>query len=154
MFDVTPITSEKALDCGATCMQMLLAYYGEDVTLEELTEECNTRVVGCSGADLMRVGRAHGLDMKCYRMDAAEVMHQDRPAIIWWKFNHWCICCGIDAGKVVMINPDRGRFHLDKGTFASMYTGIALFNGEPASIPEPEDDDLAEAARILLGVSE
>ena len=67
MFDVIPVTSVKPTDCGATCLKMLLAYYGTDVDLDKLIRECNTRLIGCSAGDLLRVGRAHGLaDMKAF----------------------------------------------------------------------------------------
>lgn len=132
MYDVTPVTSRKQVDCGPTCMKMLLSYYGQEVALDTLIKECNTRLVGCSGKDLMRVGKAHALDMKCFQMDALELMKQDRPAIIWWKYCHWCVFCGLDeSGQVVICNPDRGRYRMSQGNFASMYTKVALFNGEP-----------------------
>ena len=131
MYDVTPVTSRKQVDCGPTCMKMLLSYYKQEVDLNTLIRECNTRIIGCSGKDLMRVGNAHGLDMKCFQMDAPELMRQDRPAIIWWKYCHWCVFCGLDeTGQVVICNPDRGRYRMSPGNFASMYTKIALFNGE------------------------
>ena len=134
MYDIQPVTSPKTLDCGATCLKMLLAYYGEDVPLNELTQECNTRIVGCTGADLMRAGRSHGLDMRAFQMDADEVVVQDRPSIVWWRHNHWCVCCGMDDGKVVICNPDMGRYRMSVGQFRAFYTGIALFNGEPEEV--------------------
>lgn len=157
MFDVTPVTSPKQLDCGATCMKMLLSYYGTDVPLNTLIRECNTRVIGCSGKDLMQAGRKHGLDMMAFQMDAEELIRQDRPAIIHWKHTHWCIFCGMnDKGEVVICNPDRGRYPLDAGTFASFYTGVALFNGDPEDLPEPVSDEATAAdyteALEMLGV--
>lgn len=135
MFDVRPITSPRQMDCGATCMEMMLEYYGIIVDLDTLIRECATRIGGCSAADLMRVGDAHGLDMRAYKMDAAELIQQDRPAVIWWKYTHWCVCCGTDEeGNVVICNPDRGRYRMPLRTFAAMYTGVALFNGEPQDI--------------------
>ena len=137
MFDVKPITSPINLDCGATCMEMLLDYYGIDVPLDDLIVECHTRIIGCSAKDLIRVGRAHGLDMIAYKMDAEELVKQDRPAIVWWRYSHWCVFCGQDdAGNVVICNPDRGRYRMSKGIFASFYTGVSLWNGEPHDIEE------------------
>ena len=135
MFDINPVTSPKQLDCGATCMKMLLDYYGQDVSLDDLIRECRTRIIGCSGKDLLHVGKAHGLDMLAFKMDAEELVRQDRPSIIWWKFNHWCVCCGTDDdGNVVICNPDRGRYRMKIGTFTSFYSGIALFNGDPTDL--------------------
>ena len=49
MFDVTPVTSRREVDCGPTCLKMLLAYYGIDVPLEQLIVECGENVWGCTG---------------------------------------------------------------------------------------------------------
>lgn len=158
MFDVKTVTSPKPLDCGPCCLQMLLDYYGQEVELDQLIQECNTRYVGCTATDLVRVGTAHGLDMRAYQEDAASLIKQDRPAIVWWLFDHFCVFCGVnEAGKVVVINPDMGKYSMTPDTFASFYTGVALTNGEPEDLPEPEpdeDSELAQAARILLGVEE
>ncbi len=135
MFDVIPVTSPLQTDCGATCMKMLLAYYGQEVSMEDLIVECKTRLIGCTAKDLLRVGRAHGLDMLAFEESADDLIKQDRPAIIWWKYAHWCVFCGLDdAGNVVICDPDRGRYRMCFDTFASMYTGVALCNGEPQDI--------------------
>lgn len=137
MFDIKSVTSSNEVDCGATCMKMFLSYYGEEVSLEDLIKECKTRLVGCSAADLVRVGKAHGLDMKVYKMDAEELIRQDRPAIVWWRYNHYCIFAGTDEdGRVMVCNPDRGKYRMSQGIFKSFYTNVALFNGEPSDIPD------------------
>ena len=137
VYDVTPITSPKRFDCGATCLQMLLDYYGTKVDLDVLTEELNTRLVGCSAKDMLRVGRLHGLDMKAWKETAEDVLKQDRPSIVWWKYCHWIIVCGVDdSGKVVICNPDKGRYRLSKSNFEVMYTGVCLTNGTPEDLPE------------------
>lgn len=132
MFEIIPVTSDKPTDCGATCMKMLLSYYGQDVPLEQLILECNTGITGCTGGDLKRAGNAHGLDMKAWQCSADSVFRSDRPEIIWWMYCHWVVYGGLDEdGKVVIYNPDRGRYRVSKGTFRSFYTGVSLSNGEP-----------------------
>ncbi len=139
MFDVLPVTSPKPMDCGATCLKMLLAYYGQDVELDELAKKCNTRIIGCTAADINRVGLEYGLDMKAFRETAEDLMKQDRPAIIWWKYAHFVVFCGLDEdGKVVICNPDIGRYRMSKETFSCFFTEIALCNGTPEDLPEGE----------------
>ena len=137
MFDIYPVTSAIPNDCGATCLKMILAYYGQDIPLEQLVKECNTRLIGCSAADIMRAGRLHELDMKAYKMDAEELVNQDRPSIILWRYNHFVVLCGKDEeGKIVICNPDLGRYRMSFGTFKCFFTEICLFNGEPHDLPE------------------
>lgn len=137
VYDVIPVTSPKQTDCGATCLKMLLAYYGQDISLEQLTRECNTSLIGCSAKDLIRVGKTHTLDMKAYEMDADELLRQDRPAIVWWMYNHFVVFCGVDAnGKAVICNPNSGKYRVSRGNFRAFYTKVALFNGEPHDVSE------------------
>lgn len=169
MFDIEPITSARNFDCGPTCMQMLLRYYGIDVGLDQLIEECGVTVTGCTGADLLRVGRLHGLDMQTYSIDAEELVRQDRPAIVNWKYNHWCVFAGRDEdGRVVVCNPDLGRYRMSEETFKSFFTGladhpgqgVAITNGEPCDLPEePTDvevvmDAVAELSEVVSTTSE
>lgn len=156
MYDVTLVTSKTAVDCGPACMKMLLGYYGTDVPLDELIEECNTRIGGCTGKDMLRVGRNHGLDMTAFKMDASELIRQDRPGICWWCYNHWIVMCGMDDnGNVVIANPSRGRYGIDAESFSKLYTGIALFNGNPETLPESEIATAADYENALeqLGVN-
>ena len=135
MFDIEPVTTEHETACGPASLKMLLDFYGIDVPLETLIEECGVKINGCTGADLLRVGRAHGLDMLAYRMDADEVMRQDRPSICWWKFTHFIVFAGTnEKGEPVICNPSRGRYPIDAQTFASFYSDVAFFNGEPKDV--------------------
>lgn len=139
MYDVKPITSDKPTDCGATCLKMLLDYYGIEADINQLIIDCNTRLIGCTATDVMRAGRLHSLDMKAYKTDVDGILNVDRPAIIWWKKKHFCIFCGIDeAGRIVICNPDRGRYRMSKSLFRSWYSGVALFNGIPEDIEGQE----------------
>ena len=147
MFDVKPVTTRAPMDCGPTCVKMLLDYYGVDVPLADLIVECRTGVTGTSIKQLGHVldAHLHGViedTHKVYKMDAEELVRQDRPSIIHWKYNHFVVCCGLnDEGKVVICNPDRGRYALTFGTFKSFFTDFTLFMGEPHDLPE-----LAEAS--------
>ena len=145
MYDVRPVTTPHNTACGPASLKMLLSYYGADVSLDALIEECDVRVNGCSGRTLLLVGRAHGLDMRAWQMGAEELIRQDRPAIIHWRYQHWCVFCGRDAGGSVWIcNPSRGRYRVDPDTFAAMYSGIALFNGVPVEFAEDYFGEHAE----------
>lgn len=155
MYDIELVTSKGSADCGPACLKMLLTYYGTDVPLDDLIHECSVRIGGCTGKDILQVGRAHGLDMKAYKMDADELIRQDRPGIVWWCYSHFVVFCGKDEkGNVVIANPSRGRFGIDKASFAALYTGVSFWNGEPETLPEEETATAADYETALgrLGV--
>ena len=152
MYDVELVTQKNERECGPACLKMLLGYYGVDVPLEELSEECGTRMIGCTAKDMLRVGSAHGLDMLAYSMEAAELIRQDRPGIVWWKYTHFVVFCGQDEhGNVVIANPGLGRFPIDAESFSKLYTGVSLWNGEPQTLPEI---DLATSADYEQALSD
>ena len=139
MYDITPVTSQKSVVCGPCCLKMLLAYYGTEVDLDTLITECGVTVAGCSAKDLLRVGRAHGLDMAAFSESADDALTADRPGIVWWKYSHFVVCCGLDdEGKAVVCDPIRGRYRVTQGTFKSFYSGVALYNGQPEDAPVAE----------------
>jgi ABC-type bacteriocin/lantibiotic exporter with double-glycine peptidase domain len=77
--------------------------------------------------------------MHAYKMDAEELVRQDRPSIIWWKYSHFVVLCGQDdEGRIVICNPDIGRYRMSFSTFASFFTENCFFNGEPHDLPESE----------------
>ena len=150
MYDVKPVTTAHSTACGPACLAMLLRYYGQNVAIDALIQECGVGVVGCTATDLLRVGRAHGLNLAAYRMEAEALMRQDRPAIIWWRYTHFVVFCGMDAkGEPVICNPSSGRFPVSADVFTRFFSGIALCHGRPADLMpedyfgehEPEPDD-------------
>lgn len=154
MYDVIPITTEHDTACGPASLKMLLQYYGIEVDLAQLIEECGVSVNGCTGKDILRVGRAHGLDMTAFRMDAEETIKQDRPCICWWKFRHFVVYCGKDDnGEPVICNPSRGRYSIDAESFASFYSDVAFFNGEPKDTPDgwTVKEDIGKGAFFMHG---
>ena len=144
MFDVKPVVGNRATDCGAVSLKMLLGYYGIDVELDQLKEELNIRLIGCTGADIMRVSRLPGLEPTAWKMAAEELAIQDRPAIIHWQQDHWVVFCGVtERGQIVIANPTRGRFGVDFGTFKARYSGTVIANGTPVALQAVAADNYA-----------
>ena len=142
MYDVKPVTCGHATACGPTSLKMLLDYYGIDVPLETLIDECQIGVAGCNATTLLRVGRDHGLDMTSWKMTAADMIRQDRPAILWWRYTHFVVFCGLnDKDEPVICNPSSGRFPIARATFEEAFSGVALCNGTPEDFgPRAEDN--------------
>lgn len=152
MFDIEPVTSIAPTDCGATCMKMLLSYYGKEAELEQLVKECHTSFLGCNGRHLKECAALHELDLKGWASirededknkpleaegDLNAILTIDRPAIVWWTYNHFCVFCGLDDdGKVVVINPDRGKFRLSKSSFGMFYSNVAFTVGMAENLPK------------------
>lgn len=152
MYDVIPVTTSHHTACGPACLKMLLAWYGIEVDLDQLIEECGVKINGCTMKDLIRVGKAHGLDeLAAWREEPEDVLQQDRPAIVWWRYAHYVVFAGLnERNEPVICNPAQGRYSIDAGTFKSMLSGlepgtcVALCNGKPEDLRRVAGANCAE----------
>ena len=140
MFEMDFCSQRRETYCGPASLKMLLSYYGIDVDFDALIEECHVSVDGSTAGDLVRAGRAHGLEgLSAWQTDAEDVLKQDRPAILHWRGTHFLVYGGLnEQDEPVLYNPGRGVYAIDRGTFAVLFSGIMLSNGRPADLP-PED---------------
>lgn len=153
MFDIEPVTTNHHTACGPACLKMLLAFYGIEVDLDTLISECGVRVNGCTANDLLRVGRAHGLeDFGAWSENPEDVLKQDRPAILWWTYGHFVVYAGLnDDGEPVLCNPSRGRYAIDRGTFAVKCAGQTPGTVVALCVGRPEDMILRAANNHAAG---
>jgi ABC-type bacteriocin/lantibiotic exporter with double-glycine peptidase domain len=57
----------EALECGAACLSMVLAYYKRFIPLEQLRLDCNVSRDGSSAKYIVLAARFHGMAAQGYR---------------------------------------------------------------------------------------
>ena len=124
---VPVVMQMEALECGAACLTMVLAYYGKWIPLERIRTDCGVSRDGSNAKNILVAARYHGLTAKGYRCEA-EVMreHGSFPCIIHWNFNHFVVLCGFRGDKVYINDPGRGSTVVDWKTFDESFTGVCL----------------------------
>lgn len=124
---VPVIMQLEALECGAACLTMVLAYYGKWVPLEQIRTECGVSRDGSNAKNILIAARYHGLTAKGYRCEAEVLREQGNfPCIIHWNFDHFVVLCGIRGNKVYLNDPAKGSVVVDWKTFDESFTGICL----------------------------
>lgn len=123
---VPMVAQQEAVECGAACLAMVLAFYGRWVTLEEMREQCGITRDGAKATNLVKAARMHNLVAKGLQKDAAELVDLPKPLIVFWKFNHFVVVEAIDDDEVKVVDPAVGPFSMTRGEFDGGYTGIAL----------------------------
>jgi len=91
---VPVVMQMEALECGAACLAMILAYYGKWVPLEQVRADCGVSRDGSNAGNIVRAARAYGLEASGYRYEVEDIKNIEFPVIIHWNFNHFVVLNG------------------------------------------------------------
>lgn len=124
---VPVIMQLEALECGAACLAMILAYYGKWIPLEQVRVDCGVSRDGSNAKNILVAARNYGLNAKGYRFEPDELKKRGSfPCIIHWEFNHFVVLDGFKNGKVYLNDPARGAYTVSEERFDEGFTGIVL----------------------------
>ena len=135
---VPVVMQMEALECGAACLAMVLAYYGKWVPLEQVRLDCGVSRDGSNARNMLRAARSYGLAAKGYKFEPEDLKKSGKfPCIIHWNFNHFVVLNGFRGNKAVLNDPARGTYAVSMKDFDDAFTGICLFF-EPGEDFKPE----------------
>lgn len=124
---VPVIMQMEALECGAACLAMVLAYYGKWVPLEQVRADCGVSRDGSNARNMVRAARSYGLIAKGCRYEPGTLRRQGSfPCIIHWNFNHFVVLDGFKGDKALLNDPAKGSYAVSMETFDQSFTGICL----------------------------
>ena len=136
---VPVIMQLEALECGAACLTMILAYYDKWIPLEQVRKDCGVSRDGSNAKNVLKAARSYGLEAAGYRFEVESIRKEGTfPCIIHWNFNHFVVLDGFKHNHTAVINdPARGRVEISEEEFDKSFTGIALcFEPSPDFVPE------------------
>ena len=121
----TPMIMQmEALECGAACLAMVLAYYGKWVPLEQVRLDCGVSRDGSNLKNLHLTGQHYGMEAHGYKMEVENLREQGVfPCIIHWNFNHFVVLNGFMAEPILKAEPE---VTADKETVASVSGSIEM----------------------------
>ncbi|MFC1226226.1 peptidase domain-containing ABC transporter [Pedobacter sp. BG31] len=106
------------MDCGATCLKMVLKHYGQLVSIHKIRKLCQTtkngvNLLGISEAAEKLHMRTFGVRLKIDQLDEIEL-----PSILHWNQNHFVVLYKIRKGKYYIADPSTGLIIMDKQEFS------------------------------------
>lgn len=117
----------EALECGAVCLAMVLAYYDKWVSPEQVRRDCGVSRDGSNARNIFRAAAGYGLKPAAYRAEPETLRAKGTfPCIIHWNFNHFVVCCGFKGDKACLNDPARGEVKVPMSEFDTSFTGIVL----------------------------
>ena len=144
----------EALECGAACLTMVMAYYGKWIPLEQVRRDCGVSRDGSNARNVLLAARRYGFEGKGYRLEPEALRKSGTfPCIIHWNFNHFVVCCGFKGRYAYINDPARGSVKITMEEFDKAFTGICLmFSPGEDFKPEGHKKSMAEyAIRRLQG---
>ncbi len=132
----------EALECGAACLCMVMAYYNKWIPIEQVREDCGVSRDGSNAKNILKAARFYGFDAKGYRFEPESLKNGGKfPCIIHWNFNHFVVLNGFRHGKAYLNDPAKGSYSVSMETFDECFTGVCLIlepseNFEPSGKPK------------------
>lgn len=153
---VPVIMQMEALECGAACLDMIMAYHRKWVPLEQVRVDCGVSRDGSKASNMVKAAKAYGLQVKAHRYGMDAVQNKvSYPAIIHWNFNHFVVLNGFKGNKAILNDPARGQVEISMEEFDKSFTGICLeFEPSDTFVQDGKKDSVLKfAAKRLHGSS-
>lgn len=116
----------QVIDCGPSCLAMVLGYHGRHVSVTQLREETNTGRDGVSARTLLAAARRYGLSGRGVRCGIKELQYLERGSILFWNFSHFVVLDRATRTHVDIVDPAVGRRRLTYDAVDAAFTGVAL----------------------------
>ena len=149
---VPVILQMEALECGAACLDMVLAYYKKWVPLEQVRTACGVSRDGSKAWDILEAARSYGMESKGFRYSVERLRQKATfPCIIFWNLSHFVVLCGFKGNNVYINDPAEGRIRMPVKEFERYYSGICLvFKPGEAFVPGGKRTSMIEFLRKCL----
>ncbi len=150
--NVPVIMQMEALECGAACLTMILAYYDKWIPLEQVRVDCGVSRDGSNAGNVLRAARHYGLVADGYKVENEALMKEAKfPCIIHWNFDHFVVLDGFRGGKAILNDPARGLVEVSMKEFDESFTGICLmFEPGKDFVPSGQPKSVMDFARKRL----
>ena len=124
---VPVIMQMEALECGAACLAMVLAYYEKWIPLEQVRLDCGVSRDGSNLKNVYLAAEHYGLKVDGYRMEVEDLKKEGSfPCILHWNFNHFVVLSGFKGNRAVLNDPARGIVQVSMDEFDKSFTGVVL----------------------------
>lgn len=123
---IRPLLQMTEVECGLTCLAMILNHYGRRSSVSELRTIFGVGRDGASALHIVKAARSCGMRVRALSLQQSEFQHVSLPAIVHWEFNHFVIVERWGPKWIEIVDPALGRRRLTHQEFDEAFTGIVI----------------------------
>lgn len=98
------------MDCGPTCLKMMTAYYGKELSLNHLRDLCDVRSQGTSVSGITHAAEKLGLKTLAAELSLELLLEKaPLPCILHWDHNHFVVLWHLTQTHAYVGNPALGK---------------------------------------------
>jgi ATP-binding cassette, subfamily B, bacterial HlyB/CyaB len=120
------IEQQSSSDCGAACLAMLCAYWGNVIPVHILREQAHVGRSGTSLKGLATAAEKVGFHARPVRANLVRMAEHPDPWIAHWEATHFVVVYQIEGDRVTLADPALGRRVITCKDFQEHWTGYAL----------------------------
>jgi ATP-binding cassette subfamily B protein len=148
------------MDCGPTCLRMIVKNYGKSISLQKLRDKTQIGKEGVNILGISEAAEALGFRTQAVRLNYDSLAKSAKlPAILHWNQNHFVVLHKVTKNKLFVADPANGLATFSKEEFKSHWMsnkengqkeGIALLL-EPSALFYENTDEAEERKTKGLG---
>lgn len=141
-----------SMQCGATCLRMILEYYGHEYSNSFLGNICRATAEGVSMLGISESAKILGLEVVCGYLSIEALTHNQLPCILHWNQTHFVVLYKIRKGNLFYIaDPGKGLVRYSFEEFTKCWINVKK-GGEEKGIamllePGPEFEKIYSGYR-------
>ncbi|REC79931.1 hypothetical protein DRF60_02805 [Chryseobacterium elymi] len=136
------------MDCGPTCLKMITAYYGKELSLNHLRDLCDVHSQGTSVSGIIYAAEKTGLKTLAAELSLEILLEKaPLPCILHWDHNHFVVLWHLTEKHAYVGNPALGsNMRYTINDFIEHWTtpdsgnkGIAIFTEQTETFNQIKD---------------
>lgn len=122
------------MDCGPTCLSMVVSYYGKHYKIETLRELSGQSKTGTSLLSLSEAGESMGFRTRGAHLTYKELSEEAvLPCILHWDHDHYAVAIDFpkNQNKIKIADPAKGVLTLTKKEFLEHWISSDYADSDP-----------------------
>jgi ATP-binding cassette subfamily B protein len=112
------------MDCGPTCLRMIIKYHGKDISLYDLRMLSQTTREGTSLMGLREAAEKLGFEASGYKTSFEYLQEIPLPCIIHWNQSHFVVLYKISRRYILIADPSHGLLKYKIEDFLKSWQGL------------------------------